>query len=233
MSRFEYIIKKIETSRLKINPFKHVYIDNFLKKNDYDELINNVPLDKNWDLSTKKNKALRRKSWQLQTYSLNPKKIKIISELNKVFESKEFCNGLLRLFRIKANFKNGIFKTAWCRNYDGFTISPHKDQNDKILSCLFYLATDNSNKENGTQILKPIKNVKKFGDKHMRWYDFKKVDDIEFIKNRFVCWSVNDKSFHSVDVKIDLSSKHPYRDTVRAFYFKNKKKLPELYTRYK
>ena len=54
MSRFKYIIKKIETSRLKINPFKHVYIDNFLKKNDYDELINNVSLYKNWDLSAKK-----------------------------------------------------------------------------------------------------------------------------------------------------------------------------------
>ena len=135
MSRFEYIIKN-RNIRLKINPFKHVYIDNFLKKNDYDELINNVPLDKNWDLSAKKSKALRRKKLS-QTYSLNPKKIKIISELNKVFESKEFCNGLLRLFRIKGNFKNGIFKTAWCRNYDGFTISPHKDQNDKILSCLF------------------------------------------------------------------------------------------------
>ena len=61
MSRFEYIIKKIETSRLKINPFKHVYIDNFLKKNDYDELINNVPLDKNWDLSAKKKQSPKTK----------------------------------------------------------------------------------------------------------------------------------------------------------------------------
>ena len=45
----------------------------------------------------------------------------------------------------------------------------------KYCHVYFYLATDNSNKENGTQILKPIKNVKKFGDKHMRWYDFKKL----------------------------------------------------------
>ena len=102
-----------------------------------------------------------------------------------------------------------------------------------MLSCLFYLANDNNNRGNGTQILKPIKNVKKFGDKHQRWYNFKKVGDIEFVKNRFVCWSVNDKSFHSVDVKIDLSSKTPFRDTVRAFFFKNKNKLPQLYTRYK
>ena len=61
MSRFEYIIKKIETSRLKINPSKHVHTsNNFLKKNDYDELINNVPLDK-IGIYLQKNKALRRK----------------------------------------------------------------------------------------------------------------------------------------------------------------------------
>ena len=95
MSRFEYVIKKIEAHQLKTKPFKHIYIDNFLKKKDYNELIKNIPLDKDWKLSTKK-KSLRRRSWQSQTYSINHKKYKIINEFSKVIESKEFSVALFK-----------------------------------------------------------------------------------------------------------------------------------------
>jgi len=228
---FNYILEKISLSKLGTKPFKYLCIDNFLKKDDYQKILNKLPVDKNWETKKTKSKS-RRRSWQSQTYTFNHKKLNFISELSSFLESDIFMNSLFKVFDINKKFPNGAAKTAWCRDYDAFSISPHKDQDSKIISFLLYLPKDNKNKQNGTQLLKPLKNTKNKGDNHLQWYDFKKIKDIEFVKNRFICWSVNSKSFHSVDVRFLRGDKNAYRDTVRGFYFQNKKNLPSLFRRY-
>jgi len=230
MAHFQYLLEKINRAKIKTYPFEYLCLDNFLKPKDYKLLINEIPTDKKWSLVKNKN-TFRRKSWQNQTYTINHKEYNLINEFSNLIESREFSDALFRLFNIKKKYINGTFKTAWCRDYDGFAIPPHQDQNDKIISCLFYLARNNRTPKNGTQICTSIKKYKKT-NRHLRWLDFKKVKDIDYIKNRFVCWGVNSKSFHSVDIKIDINSKYPFRDTVRGFYFKDRKKLPQLYSRY-
>ena len=230
MAYFQYLLEKIISSKIETYPFKYLCLDGFLKPKDYRLLIKEIPLDKKWN-HVKNKKTIRRKSWQTQTYTINHKKFRLMNEFSCMIESREFSDALFKLFNINNKYPNGSFKTAWCRDYDGFAISPHQDQNDKILSCLFYLARNNQTPENGTQICTSLKKFKKT-NKHLRWLDFKKIKDIEYIKNRFVCWGVNSKSFHAVDIKIDLDSKYPFRDTVRGFYFKDKKKITQLYSRY-
>mgnify|MGYP005994192049 CR=1 FL=1 len=228
--KFDYIKKKILSSEIQKYPFKYLCVDNFLSKADYHEIVNNLPKDSKWETKESKN---RRRSWQAQTYTFNHKLINLTSDLSNFLESETFINMLLKIFNIKKNISNGIAKTAWCRDYDAFSISPHKDLDSKILSFLIYLPKNNNNKQNGTQLLKPIKNIKNKGDNHLQWYDFKKIKDIDFVKNRFICWSVNSNSFHSVDVRFSRGDKDSYRDTIRGFYFRDKKNLPSLFTRYK
>ena len=227
--KFDYILDKIATHKLEKKPFQYLCIDNFLKENDYKNIIKKIPRDEKWQ--THKFKG-RRRSWQAQTYTFNHKKLDMISDLSFIFESNEFKKKLFEKFNIKKNYSKGILKTTWCRDYDAFSITPHRDQNSKILSFLFYLPKDNRHKHNGTQILKPLKNLDHKGDNHLQWYDFKKVKDIDFIKNRFICWSVNSKSYHSVDLRFSRGEKNAYRDTVRGFFFQNKEKLPVLFSRY-
>lgn len=227
--KFHYILDKIANSKLQKKPFKYLCVDNFLKDIDYKDIINKIPADKKWETKISQQ---RRRSWQSQTYTFNHKKHNLFSELSNFLESDIFTDKLLDLFDINKKLPSGIAKTVWCRDYDAFSISPHKDQDSKILSFLLYLPKDNKNRQNGTQLLKPLRNISNKGDTHLQWYDFRKIKDIEFVKNRFICWSVNSKSFHSVDVRFSKSEKNSYRDTLRGFYFHDKKNLPSLFTRY-
>lgn len=229
---FDKVIHKIKNTKLSKDPFLHLNVVNLFSEDEYEEILRSLPLDKDWEGITENN--MRRRSWQNQVYSFNHNKTYLTKSISEFFESDIFIDTLEKKF--SKNFtkykSDAKVKTVWCRDYDGASITPHRDQNNKLLSFLFYLPKDNNNPQNGTQLLEPVnQTVFERGDNHLQWYDFKKITDITFIRNKFICWTVDENSFHSVDIRFKRGEQNAYRDTIRGFYFSDGK-LPKLFQRW-
>ena len=73
---FDRVIYKIKNTKLSKDPFLHLSIVNLFSEDEYEEILRNLPSDKDWEGVTENN--MRRRSWQNQVYSFNHNKINLI-----------------------------------------------------------------------------------------------------------------------------------------------------------
>lgn len=224
---FQFALDKLSDADVGIDPFPHLAVDRFFTDEDYAEILDQIPRDEEWyNFPDPKS---RRRRWQTQTYTFDFRSNDLLRQVSELFESDDVLEILREKFEYTTRHELGASKVVWCRDYDAFSISPHIDQEEKIFSFLFYLARDDENPQNGTQLLRAhVQNGAADRD-HQQWYNFEKVRDIDFLPNRFVCWNVNARSYHSVDVRFRHDDEHPYRDTIRGFHFSDASRLPYLF----
>ena len=88
-----------------------------------------------------------------------------------------------------------------------YKIGPHTDSPSKVISFLFYLPKDNSQKELGTSIYMPKDfNFKCNGGPHHPRENFEKITTMPFLPNSLFCFPKTDNSFHGVE-KIETDEK--------------------------
>lgn len=85
------------------------------------------------------------------------------------------------------------------RDAGGYGIGPHTDNFRKIVTMLFYLPRDESQREFGTSIVVPKDpaNVPRH-EGHGSWEDYRAVKTAQFAPNSMLSFAVTDRSYHAV-----------------------------------
>lgn len=91
------------------------------------------------------------------------------------------------------------------RDFESYKITPHTDQPKKVVSLLFYLPKDASQRHLGTSLYIPKDpNLKCLGGPHHKGMYFKKVFTAPFIPNSCLMFIKTDQCFHGVEVIEDM-----------------------------
>jgi hypothetical protein len=85
------------------------------------------------------------------------------------------------------------------RDTGGYGIGPHTDTTKKVVTMLFYLPEDDSQRHAGTSIVVP--NNPGYQHRHTgheAWDDYRAARTVEFLPNTLVSFVVTDRSLHAV-----------------------------------
>ncbi|MFA6044700.1 MAG: 2OG-Fe(II) oxygenase [Phycisphaerales bacterium] len=85
------------------------------------------------------------------------------------------------------------------RDTGGYGIGPHTDTLKKIVTMLFYLPEDDSQRHAGTSIVVPREEAYRHKPTgHETWDDYRPAKTIEFLPNTLASFVVTDRSLHAV-----------------------------------
>jgi len=91
-------------------------------------------------------------------------------------------------------------EARFVRDFTSYAIHPHTDSPHKLISLLFYLPRDDSMKQLGTTIFRPIDPAKRCeGSARHPFSEFKKVATMEYLPNALFAFLKTDFSFHGVE----------------------------------
>lgn len=186
-----HLINKIKTATLSTKPFKYIYIENIFPEDVYNDILKNMPSEYIEIEKTRGTKGYPKRFTATPTDEFWTK-------LNKQLLSGGLKKAICEKFNIKGdNLKEDLLLI---RDNPGYTIPPHTDSINKIISALFYLPTDNSTTKEGTSIFTPIQKgfICKKG-KHYNFEDFRKVYTAPFKQNSLFLFMRTDNSFHGVE----------------------------------
>lgn len=178
-------------AKLHKSPFPHLYIKELFTKEEYKELINNMP-----DNYVEIEKSRGTKGYPKRFTAVPNGEIwdKIIRKLT----DGRFKKALLEKFDIKD--EGFIEDILLVRDFPGYQIPPHTDSLSKVITVLIYLPKDDSLQGEGTSIYEPKK--KNFTCKkgiHYKFEDFNKVKTMSFKPNSAFIFARTDNSFHGVE----------------------------------
>lgn len=205
---FCHLTQQISLAPIKSHPFFHFHTEQIFPEPFFRELINNIP-----EISyfSQFDDYKQRHSLSLIDEKLNllpfpyflfwHKFVASISSLN-------FASVLLKKFQIplKKRFgenlpieKMGV-DIALVRDESGYSIGPHTDHPNKILTLLFYLPTSLDQKHLGTSIYTPKDpSIQYSGYEHHSFEDFNKLSTMPFVPNSVFGFLRSDSSFHGVE----------------------------------
>jgi hypothetical protein len=132
---------------------------------------------------------------------------KFWSELSTWLMSPHFSELLLEKFRHHITHRFGentelqiVTDARLVRDFTNYSISPHTDSPNKLVSLLFYLPRDESMKHLGTSIYSPLDpDFRCPGTGHHSFEQFKKVLTMEYMPNSLFAFFKTDNAFHGVD----------------------------------
>jgi len=216
-------IEKYSDQFISNSPFPHMIIDNFLKIDSSNKILNNFNFNRHWNNYSLIN---NRKHWGLTDQK------KMDENCNELFDelgSEEFVNLLSKITGIKGVFldktldASGLFQV-----FNGGRCSMHTDFNShtiekkwrRVLNILIYFNKDWLDEYNGQL---------EFWDENLKH----KVKSISPIFNRCLIFRTDKKSYHGYPEKINIPSKMS-RKSLAAWYFVEEDKELELYpTKYR
>lgn len=235
----EYVINKIENSKLETYPYPYLEIENIFQEDFYSEILKNIPQNRGLykQLSKKYHNRYVLELGFGENINAAIPNLKLDNQTQNVFW-KEFQkhfilnNGLSAC--VKQKYRDyiderraqvGKINCRLSRDEDGYSIGVHRDRKDKLFSVLFYLPEKDEEHLRincGTEILIP-KGSFEHDDKH---YDYNPDGShdlfdiyrtVEFLPNKMFSWCVVQNSYHGVSpIKID-----GYRDSL-AYFLKSK-----------
>ena len=215
----EHILSRVHDAKLETNTFPHFYIENFFPKDFYAELLHNlpnrrkyVPLDESGDIieeGDSNRSVLKLEPGELER--LDPKESKFWTDLATVLEGETFTSAItsLTFVHLKQRFfgKSEISmhsSTMLCRFSQGYSLGPHTDSPHKLVTIIFYLASDIKNKELGTSVYIPRdRDFKCDGGPHYKFSDFELLETAPFMPNSLFGFVKTDNSFHGVEKLVD------------------------------
>ncbi len=201
-------------------PFPHMYIENIFPLHIYEAIQNNLPESNKLEVINKKRPVTGYNERFVLTFDEQ--------SLSTLDEKKRFFWHGFKNRILSGNFKNFLisrflpFISSRFQNIDqikfsdelllvqdtmNYSLGPHTDSKRKVLTFLFYLPKDNSQKDLGTSIYMPKDfNFKCEGGPHYQHEDFEKIFTFPFLPNSLFCFVKTDNSFHGVK-KIDSDEK--------------------------
>ena len=118
---------------------------------------------------------------------------------------------------IKARFTEKTSLSIWpnaclCRDWPGYSLGPHTDSNQKVVSLIFYLPENPKSPELGTSLYMPRDpDFKCEGGPHYDVAEFTRVKTIRYMPNTVFGFVKSNTSFHGVE---PLSAEHRCRDVL-------------------
>jgi hypothetical protein len=112
---------------------------------------------------------------------------------------RKFGAGILRRFGGEARLKTEV-EVRFVRDFTDFSIAPHTDTPEKLVSLLFYLPRDESLRHLGTSLYVPKDPALRCdGTRRHPFADFNKVFTAEFLPNALIGFLKTDQAFHGVE----------------------------------
>jgi hypothetical protein len=81
----------------------------------------------------------------------------------------------------------------------GYSLGPHTDSPNKVLTLLFYLPSAEDDVSSGTVIYRPKDGRRCDGNKHHEFKDFETVKAMPFLPNSVFAFEKSNLSFHGVE----------------------------------
>lgn len=147
---------------------------------------------------------------------------KFLRDAFKELLTPDFAHLLLQIFEDDIRFriedeadllgdKNDISVESYIiRDHANYSLGPHTDAQNKLISCLIYLPPDDRHAELGTSFYLPKdKSFTCYGGPHYGFENFDYVSTIPFKPNTFVAFPKTKKSFHGVK---KVAGEAPVRD---------------------
>lgn len=188
----KHIVKKINDTQLRKIPFNFLYAENIFPEAVYKSILANMETVEYEEIE--KTRGLK---GYPKRFTATPKD-KFWLDLHEQLLSGDMKQAILNKFGIvDNNFKEDILLI---RDMPGYSIPPHTDSIEKIISVLFYLPYDNSISNEGTSIFIPkdLDFTCRTG-KHYNFDGFNKVWTAPFKPNSVLMFARTDNSFHGVE----------------------------------
>lgn len=205
----EHIKNIIENSKLIMEPFPHLIVDNLIPQEDFNNLKNEVNLLNNFQQFTihEGRFSISSDTWTDNLYLL---KEHLYNDNTKQLLKDKFKEQLTKLDEYKSNSTWNLNLSIDKSNYE---IPPHLDSPSKQLSVLYYISGGNV----GTSLYTNNHN----GKEELDYKKAIKVSEVNFKENRlFVfCSSIIDRTWHGVE----KSNKEQKRIVIQGFLELDKK----------
>jgi hypothetical protein len=155
---FDIIIKQIIEAKFNDKPFCHYWSEDFFTDELHDKLVSNLP-------GTSKYECFYHPDCRINTYEstryrliLNNTKLVFWQNICDVLKSKEFKSAVFSKLS-KDIYERFNTLDVVCepsivlyRDFCGYKIRPHPDNNRKVATCQFYIARNNLNNNLGTHL---------------------------------------------------------------------------------
>lgn len=203
-----YLIQRIQSAPIRTSPYSHFHTEQIFPALFYSELIDYIPdasyffrADKYPQRSSMilEQKTIRQLPFPYflfwQKFIANISNANLVNTLFNKFE----CPLQERFGKKLSNVKTKIVLLL-VRDQPGYTIGPHTDHPQKIITLLFYLPISDNQKHLGTSIYIPKdRSVPYRSDGHHPFEEFDKISTVPFMSNSVFGFARSDCSFHGVE----------------------------------
>ena len=208
-SIFQHVRNRIEKAEIITSPYPHFYIDQVFPEDYYEEVLKNIPERGFFDPSLVADS-------ERFTLPLTGGEIERLPFMQCLFWT-HFANGmlgkplrdlLLKKFQgsIRERFQDQFnmlkFGTVaeLFQDKTNYSIGPHTDHPDKVVTLLFYLPKNREDAPLGTSVYVPHDPSFECKDgRHHPFEPFQKVYTAPFMPNSAFCFVRSDRSFHGVE----------------------------------
>lgn len=202
----EHLIEKLSKVRVQTEPFSYFHVENIFPDAFYKEILEYFPSPEHFQPLSMKGVVRPGTYNQRFTLSLDSEGLAKLPFFHQMFWSKvlqmlqsDLCiSAIRRIFQIKrSNFAPDLSLVSDCCDY---AIGPHTDHPQKVITLLFYFPKDDSQKEIGTSVYRPLDpNFTCEGFKHHPFEGFAKVYTAPFVPNSLFGFLKSNNSFHGVE----------------------------------
>lgn len=184
----DYIVSNILKAEVLQEPYKHLYIDNFLPEDVYVKTIEAIGSIAYEEIEKTRGTKGYPKRFTGQTPIF----------LSDTILGCGFKKAILDKFGIEDdNYKEDLLLVL---DYPGYSIPPHTDSLGKVITVLIYLPEDDTMQDEGTSIYEPKqKGFTCNTGRHYKFEDFYKVKTMPFKPNSMFAFARTDNSFHGVE----------------------------------
>ena len=222
------LLGKLEKTEVVERPFPHLVIQSVFDEQTYEKIQRSFfkpkemePLSedhpdrfvihlskvKNWD----KDGDQRKSFWKGLTDSLAD--VTVSTALFRKFENYAMLNPKFReLSRGNNQSLNLLPRTVLSRDMETYSLGPHKDIWDKLLTVLFYLPASSGLGHSGTSLFSPKDPKRQFEHHaHYKFSLFDELTEIPFEPNSLMMFLKTDSSYHGVKA---TAASPPPRDLI-------------------
>lgn len=196
---FQETIARIHEIPLNTDPFLHFTASNIFPEKLYDGIISHLP-DRFYYQSIKsypKRQSIPLNDDQLTLF--DPHLYEFWSAFKNAICGPEFLSAILQKFNVKHQ-KHFSPAVQLIKDKDCYSIGPHTDIPNKIITVLFYLPTTTSQVHLGTALYRPLNPqfICPLGTHHP-FEPFSLVGKAPFLPNSAFGFLRSDSSFHGVE----------------------------------
>jgi hypothetical protein len=196
-SEFAHVKNALLDAEVIQLPFPHVYITNVFSSAFYNALC--AGLDGQGDVFMPLNETGR----VTRGYSSQRHVRRSLGVLSGVIESGLTLSFLGEILLDKfhvTDAHNLRDEILVLRDLPGYSLGPHTDAIHKVVSCLFYLARDDTRPELGTAFYKPKDPAFRCaGGPHYPFTKFDWLKTFPYVPNAMLAFVKSDESFHGVE----------------------------------